>query len=59
MTNTVRRVEFTRQQLEYLEQEFPEKVGTADTTPEQRAWSAAQRSVLLHVRGRITKQPGE
>ena len=59
MPNPNTKVCFTRQQVEYLNKQYPEMVGDADTAPERRAWYAAQRSVVQFIAARVQFSPGE
>ena len=51
-----KRIEFTRAQVAYLETTFPEMIGTPKTPSEELVWRAAQRSVILFIKGKQTNQ---
>lgn len=51
------KVEFTRQQLEFLERTFPELTGGPSTTHDERVWAAGQRSVVSTIRA-LTRYQG-
>lgn len=59
MTTPTIKVEFTRNQLAWLNKQFPELTGNHNTSSEERAWRAAQRSVLLEVQNRVAGKPGD
>lgn len=52
------RVEFTRKQLAFLEQNFQEIVGSPTTTEAELRWRSGQRSVLFFIKGRIASDTG-
>lgn len=59
-TDIAKRVEFTRQQVEYLNKQFPEMVGTASTSTDELRFRAGQRSVLAFLLNRVAGiTPGE
>lgn len=47
------RVEFSRAQIEYLDQAFPEIIGNHAVPADERLWRAAQRSVLYLLKSRV------
>lgn len=52
MANTPK-VEFTRQQVELLEKQFPEQIAQPTTTEAAMRHTAGQRSVVAFVRSRV------
>lgn len=47
------KVEFTRQQAEFLEKHFPEMIGNPTTTEAAMRHNAGQRSVVWLVKSRV------
>lgn len=58
--DNAQRVEFTRQQIEYLNKQFPEVAGTQTTTDAELRWRSGQRSVIAFLATRQAAQsPGD
>lgn len=58
--DNAQRVNFTRQQVEYLNKQYPEVVGTAMTTEAEMRFRQGQRSVIAFLTTRLAEQlPGE
>jgi hypothetical protein len=53
------RVTFTRQQIELLEQQFPEQIANVSTPEAAMRISAGQRSVVWFVKSRAAQFKGE
>jgi hypothetical protein len=53
--SNTKKVEFTRSQIEYLNNQFPEFVGNQTTSADELKWRAAQRSVVLFISTREDK----
>lgn len=50
-----RKVWFTQSQLDYLEQQYPERTQTAQATDAELRHYSAQRSVILHIKSRVQR----
>lgn len=48
-------VKFTRKQVDMLEKQYPELIGTYDTPADEIRWRAAQRSVLQYIKCYVDK----
>lgn len=60
VNDNAKRVEFTRQQIEYLNKMFPEVAGTASTTDAELRYRSGQRSVIKALETRVADtRPGE
>lgn len=53
LIDTSKSVKFTRQQIEYLEKQFPEIIGTSSTPNDEYRFRAGQRSVVAFIRSRV------
>jgi hypothetical protein len=49
-------VKFTRQQIEWLEQQYPEVTGTAQTSDAELRFRSGQRSVIAAIKTRAAEQ---
>lgn len=56
MSDSALRMEFTRSQIEYLNKQYPERVMLPSTTEAEARFYAGQRSVILNLLNRITKE---
>lgn len=59
MTSAIKpsaQVRFTRQQIEWLEKQFPEVAGTPSTSDAELRFRSGQRSVIAVVRSRAAEQ---
>lgn len=54
--NVPPQVKFTRQQIEWLEKQFPEVTGTATTSDAELRFRSGQRSVIAVIRTRAAEQ---
>jgi hypothetical protein len=54
--NPSAQVKFTRQQLEWLEQQFPEVTGTPSTSDAELRFRSGQRSVIAQIKARVAEQ---
>lgn len=50
---SIDKVEFTQKQMDFLEKQFPEQVGTPQTTDAQLRYWSGQRSVIAVLRTRV------
>jgi hypothetical protein len=54
--NNSAQVRFTRQQIEWIEKQFPEVAGTPNTSDAELRFRSGQRSVIAVLRERVAGQ---